>query len=379
MLNSEKMKKFLLSLCSILLVGLFLFPQKVGAIDTCEQFSMSPSPLKASEDFVEFTVGPVKGERLDESRRYEIRVDLHASVTGACRDVRSGFLTPKPGSSTISHKFAKDAGLLNTCNPHLFFPNYRRSVFLWAEGADGARCVAPSIYRAVSDCKLTLVTTKLDINSPVTIKGEKLPNIRENGGMLQITARGFRRDVHDINISADDLSFEVTTGPLPSTGAYQVELRGYQLSWLLRQDDILGSTTEPTHCPALPFGVGTEEQPVDNTPGGDGPTGPITFFGLEYCDTNKTQLRTAVGCIPFTGANEFVKWFLGWAIGIASGIAFLLIIFAGFKIMTASGNPEKLQDGRELLIAAISGLILIVFSVFLLKLIGVTIFQIPGF
>lgn len=92
----------------------------------------------------------------------------------------------------------------------------------------------------------------------------------------------------------------------------------------------------------------------------------------------KNEIRTAIGCIPYGDANSFVGWFLEWAIGIAGGIAFLMIIFSGFQIMTSSNNPQQLQTGRELLTAAVSGLILIIFSAFLLKLIGVDILGIPG-
>lgn len=89
-------------------------------------------------------------------------------------------------------------------------------------------------------------------------------------------------------------------------------------------------------------------------------------------------IDTAIGCIPYKDTNSFAAWFLKWAIGIAGGIAFLMIIFSGFQIMTSSNNPQQLQTGRELLTAAVSGLILIIFSAFLLKLIGVDILGIPG-
>ena len=70
---------------------------------------------------------------------------------------------------------------------------------------------------------------------------------------------------------------------------------------------------------------------------------------------------------------------LKWAIGVGGGIAFLLIVYSGFMIMTSSGNPERLKAGQELLTSAISGLILLVFSIFILNLIGVKILEIPGF
>ena len=90
------------------------------------------------------------------------------------------------------------------------------------------------------------------------------------------------------------------------------------------------------------------------------------------------HINTAIGCIPVGDTQRFAGWFLGWAIGISGGIALLLIVFSGFQIMTTSGDPQKLQSGRELLTAAISGLILIIFSVFLLRLIGVQILNLPG-
>lgn len=88
---------------------------------------------------------------------------------------------------------------------------------------------------------------------------------------------------------------------------------------------------------------------------------------------------TALGCIPTENTQDFIAWLLAWAIGIAGGIAFLLMIFAGFQIITSAGDPKKLQAGKELLTSAIVGLIVIIFSLFLLQLIGVQILKIPGF
>ncbi|MDO8451236.1 MAG: hypothetical protein Q7S76_00005, partial [bacterium] len=87
---------------------------------------------------------------------------------------------------------------------------------------------------------------------------------------------------------------------------------------------------------------------------------------------------SALGCIP-ADPQGFVKAVLGLGISTAGGIAFLLILFGAFQILTSSGNPERMNAGRELVTAAISGLLLIIFSVFLLRLIGFTILGIPGF
>jgi hypothetical protein len=46
-------------------------------------------------------------------------------------------------------------------------------------------------------------------------------------------------------------------------------------------------------------------------------------------------------------------------------------VYAGFIIMTSSGSPKKLAAGKELLTAAISGLLLLVLGAYLLRLVGV--------
>jgi hypothetical protein len=92
------------------------------------------------------------------------------------------------------------------------------------------------------------------------------------------------------------------------------------------------------------------------------------------CETNgKKGIDTAIGCIPIEDTNSFIAFILKWAIGVGGGIAFLLILVAGFQIMTSTGDPKRLQAGKELLTSAIAGLILLIFSVFILRIIGVDI------
>jgi len=55
------------------------------------------------------------------------------------------------------------------------------------------------------------------------------------------------------------------------------------------------------------------------------------------------------------------------------------MLYAGFMVMTASGNPERLKAGQELLTSAIAGLILLIFSVFILRFIGVDILGLDAF
>lgn len=101
-----------------------------------------------------------------------------------------------------------------------------------------------------------------------------------------------------------------------------------------------------------------------------------------FAGCNGTKIRTAIGCIPVLGNNgsyDFLNFVLQWAFGIGGGIAFLLIVYSGFMTMTSQGNPERLQAGKELLTSAITGIVLLIFSVFILKLIGVDILGLGQF
>lgn len=88
---------------------------------------------------------------------------------------------------------------------------------------------------------------------------------------------------------------------------------------------------------------------------------------------------TGIGCVK-TSLKEFVQeTVLGLGIGIAGAMALICIIFASIQMQLSRGTPEKIKKAQELLTSCIMGLIVIIFSVFLLRIIGVNILRIPGF
>lgn len=89
-------------------------------------------------------------------------------------------------------------------------------------------------------------------------------------------------------------------------------------------------------------------------------------------------IPTAIGCIP-SSLSKLMVIFFQLFFGIAGGLTFLLIIAGGMKILLSGGNPERIAEGQEIITAAIVGLLVIIFSVFLMKLIGFDILGIPGF
>ncbi len=94
------------------------------------------------------------------------------------------------------------------------------------------------------------------------------------------------------------------------------------------------------------------------------------------CSDN--SINTAIGCLPVGDKGTFLTFVLRWALGIAGGVSLILIIYSGFIVTTSAGDKRRLQSGKELLTAAIAGLILIVFSVFILDIVGIRILKLPG-
>jgi hypothetical protein len=88
---------------------------------------------------------------------------------------------------------------------------------------------------------------------------------------------------------------------------------------------------------------------------------------------------TAIGCVPLNLASFVNNYLLPLGIGLGGLIALLCIVFSAISLQTSTGNPEKIKKAQENLTACILGLILIIFSIFILRLIGVDILRIPGF
>lgn len=90
------------------------------------------------------------------------------------------------------------------------------------------------------------------------------------------------------------------------------------------------------------------------------------------------EIKTGLGniCPSPTGLVTFV---LDLALMTTGGIAMLLLIYGGFKVLTSSGDPKAVMEGRETITSAVAGLLLILFSVAILNIIGYNILGIPFF
>lgn len=89
---------------------------------------------------------------------------------------------------------------------------------------------------------------------------------------------------------------------------------------------------------------------------------------------------TVLGCLSTdpTG-TPFVKTMMSFVFGIAGGVAFLAFLSGSAVVLTSAGDPEKLKNGKDIITSSILGLLLILFSAFLLRFVGYDVLRIPGF
>lgn len=71
---------------------------------------------------------------------------------------------------------------------------------------------------------------------------------------------------------------------------------------------------------------------------------------------------------------------VGYALGLAGIVLFILLIIGGFKFITSGGDPKAVEGARKTLTSAIAGLVIILVSYLVLVLISnITGVDVTGF
>ena len=87
---------------------------------------------------------------------------------------------------------------------------------------------------------------------------------------------------------------------------------------------------------------------------------------------------TAVGCIP-TDTQGILQTTVKLGLFSGGGFALIMILFGAFNLSISQGDPKKISEAKDIITAAIIGLIFIIFSISILQFIGVELLRIPGF
>lgn len=97
------------------------------------------------------------------------------------------------------------------------------------------------------------------------------------------------------------------------------------------------------------------------------------------CMDDGKHVWTGIGCLPIDLASLITKTVITLGIRLGGGISFLVLLYGSYLILTSQGDVERVKNGKKYATSAIKGLFLIIFAVFIVRFIGVTLLQIPGF
>ncbi len=87
-----------------------------------------------------------------------------------------------------------------------------------------------------------------------------------------------------------------------------------------------------------------------------GPTGGNTGGGS---DTTTISFPSPIGCADLLCVVQRVISLLYW---VAIPVAVIMILYGGFKIMLAGGDPKKFSDGKKIILYAVIGLAIVLVS-----------------
>lgn len=110
---------------------------------------------------------------------------------------------------------------------------------------------------------------------------------------------------------------------------------------------------------------------------GDPGKNPCATYASDPKDPTK-KIITSVSCPTAIGnisadPQEFAGKILGIATGLAGGIALILMVIGSIRVLTSTGDQQKLAGGRDMIVAAVAGLLFLIFSVLILRFIGIQI------
>lgn len=101
-----------------------------------------------------------------------------------------------------------------------------------------------------------------------------------------------------------------------------------------------------------------------------------TFAFAVVCGSHNNNLNL---CYPIfqnieitleMNLNELIAWFYYFIVSISGIAAFGMIVWGGFTWLTSVGSPGKITDAKDKISSAVLGLVIILASVLILKIIN---------
>lgn len=280
---------------------------------------------------------------------------------------RQAKLFKADASGSIALKnFGNSGGLNNSVQDNFKTGTYRLRITDTNQNAD----YCDASFTVGGACQI-IITSKRTNDTDLVIKVENLKANPDDAKQVVIKRKPENNDVYIHDQKVQLLTSGLTVGKLVA-GDYTIEIKNIAF---------LNNFGNDQQCQGqfTIFTPGTEPPTEDNNITIPPFTPTPEAFLNPVCDKDGSNTcSTALGPIS-TDPAGFVKSAFGILLSLAGGIALVLIMISGYRLMVSQGNPEKVQAAREQLTSAIVGLLFIIFSITILQVIGVNILNLPGF
>jgi hypothetical protein len=96
------------------------------------------------------------------------------------------------------------------------------------------------------------------------------------------------------------------------------------------------------------------------------------------CQTFKDQFKVSSGVnivsdLPqYCSATQLILAVINFALGLSGVVTILFLVVGGFWYITSAGNEEQTEKGKKTIINAIIGLIVIILSYTIVRIVGTT-------
>ncbi|MBI5037807.1 MAG: hypothetical protein HZC01_03860 [Candidatus Kerfeldbacteria bacterium] len=84
-----------------------------------------------------------------------------------------------------------------------------------------------------------------------------------------------------------------------------------------------------------------------------------TFYGVQFDPEGKIKQATK---LPDEDPQTITVNVIQWALGVLGLVAVIMVLIGGVMWMTSAGNEEKVRKAKEILRAAVIGLVVILLS-----------------
>lgn len=179
-------------------------------------------------------------------------------------------------------------------------------------------------------------------------------------------------DIDCGTININPIPYDASKDPFPKGKYFQIYLDAASNTFKCRE------ITTPTQYASLSECelAAKSQPPIKNpgVPGGGipigGGTGGSAKAGDNPCKNNVCE--TALGTIP-TDPQAFATKILAIGTGLGGAFAFILMVIGSIRVLTSSGDEKGVAAGRDMIVAAVSGLLFLILSTVILRFIGINI------